>query len=316
MKSPNTSMRVLLVDDLQFERMQLAIRLKQLGHVVEVAESGERALDVYSSFDPELVLLDINMPDMDGFEVAKEIRARDDDWVPIIFLSSHEEPETIAKAIETGGDDYLVKPVNKVVLGAKMNAMQRIAQMRRELKLVSSQLEQVNIHLQQQANEDGLTQVYNRRYVDKELRDMVSWHGRHQLPLTVILLDVDHFKAYNDHYGHIEGDACLQQIASTLDQCFARSGELVGRYGGEEFVVIVSNANAEDALKQAIRVQKSIHSLSIPHSKSSTNDSVTLSQGVYSFIPTGRESVEDVYGAADVLLYKAKAEGRDRYVTN
>ncbi|MDP2572354.1 diguanylate cyclase [Vibrio penaeicida] len=316
MKSPNTSMRVLLVDDLQFERMQLAIRLKQLGHVVEVVESGERALDVYSSFDPELVLLDINMPDMDGFEVAKEIRARDDDWVPIIFLSSHEEPETIAKAIETGGDDYLVKPVNKVVLGAKMNAMQRIAQMRRELKLVSSQLEQVNIHLQQQANEDGLTQVYNRRYVDKELRDMVSWHGRHQLPLTIILLDVDHFKAYNDHYGHIEGDACLQKIASTLDQCFARSGELVGRYGGEEFVVIVSNANAEDALKQAIRVQKSIHSLGIPHSKSSTNDIVTLSQGVYSFIPTGRETAEDVYGAADVLLYKAKAEGRDRYVTN
>ncbi|CCN35645.1 putative Signal receiver domain fused with GGDEF domain protein [Vibrio nigripulchritudo SO65] len=315
MKSPNTSMRVLLVDDLQFERMQLAIRLKQLGHIVEVVESGQQALEMYTSFDPELILLDINMPEMDGFEVAHEIRSRFEEWVPIIFLSSHEEPETIAKAIETGGDDYLVKPVNKLVLGAKMNAMQRIAQMRRELKLVTSQLEQVNMHLQQQANEDGLTQVYNRRYVDKELRDMVSWHGRHQLPLTVILLDVDHFKAYNDHYGHIEGDNCLQQIASTLDKCFARSGELVGRYGGEEFIVIVSNADQKDALKQAERIHRSIHSLGIPHSKSSTSNYVTLSQGVYSFIPTGRETVEDVYSAADVLLYKAKAEGRDRYAT-
>ncbi|MFA0520242.1 response regulator, partial [Vibrio sp. 10N.222.55.E8] len=119
--------------------------------------------------DPELVLLDISMPDMDGFEVASEVRRQFPEWVPIIFLSGHEEPEMIAKAIDAGGDDYLIKPVNpvnKVVLNSKLIAMQRIAHMRRELKQSTAKLEELNILLQQQANEDGLTKLYNRRYMD------------------------------------------------------------------------------------------------------------------------------------------------------
>ena len=152
-----SSMRILLVDDVQLDRMQLAIRLKQLGHIVEAVGSGREALDVYSDFDPELVLLDISMPDMDGFEVANEVRSRFPEWVPIIFLSGHEEPAMIAKAIDAGGDDYLIKPVNKVVLNSKLIAMQRIAHMRRELKQSTAKLEELNILLQQQANEDGLT---------------------------------------------------------------------------------------------------------------------------------------------------------------
>jgi len=314
MELPNTSIRILLVDDLQLERMQLAIRLKQLGHQVEVAESGQKALEIYTSFDPELVLLDISMPEMDGFEVAQEIRTRFEEWIPIIFLSSHEEPEMIAKAIEMGGDDYLVKPVDRVVLGAKLKAMQRIAAMRRELKLVTAQLEQMNIHLQQQANEDGLTRVYNRRYLNQELKDMIAWHGRHRMPLTVILLDVDFFKAYNDNYGHIDGDYCLQKIAATLSTSFSRSGEVVGRYGGEEFAVILTNTDKVSATKQAARIQKLIAELAIPHSGSTVSAFVTVSQGVSSFVPDGQESIEEVFHLADVLLYQAKQSGRDRYI--
>ncbi len=312
----NTSIRILLIDDLQLERMQLGIRLKQLGHTVEVAESGEKALDIYTSFDPELVLLDISMPVMDGFEVAQEIRSRFKEWIPIIFLSSHEEPEMIAKAIEMGGDDYLVKPVNKMVLSAKLNAMQRIADMRRELKAVTAKLESVNSNLQQQVNEDGLTRIYNRRFIDSELANMVNWHGRHKLPLTVILLDVDYFKLYNDNYGHIEGDLCLQKIASRLDRSFVRTGEVVGRYGGEEFVVILSNANVDYAEKQAERVGRLIEELSITHEKSEVSSCVTVSQGVCSFVPSGQEALEAIFQEADILLYEAKQNGRNQFVSN
>lgn len=186
-----SSMRILLVDDVQLDRMQLAIRLKQLGHIVEAVGSGKEALNIYSDFDPELVLLDISMPDMDGFEVANEVRRQFPEWVPIIFLSGHEEPEMIAKAIDAGGDDYLIKPVNKVVLNSKLIAMQRIAHMRRELKQSTAKLEELNILLQQQANEDGLTKLYNRRYMDTKLEESIAWHGRRNIPMTVILLDVD-----------------------------------------------------------------------------------------------------------------------------
>ncbi len=315
MKSIESSMKILLVDDAQLERMQLQIRLKQLGHEVEVAASGREALALYPTFDPELVLLDISMPEMDGFEVASEIRQRyEADWIPIIFLSSHDEPEMIAKAIDAGGDDYLVKPVNKIVLQSKLIAMQRIAHMRRELKQASSQLEEANRALQHQANEDGLTKLFNRRYMDQKLTELIQWHGRHQMPLSVILMDVDHFKAFNDNYGHTEGDQCLINIAQFLDVMFIRSGEYVGRYGGEEFVILLSRSDVAEAEENAARVKDGIVSLNIPHEYSQTADRVTLSLGVYSTIPTGTESINELYERADKLLYQAKRSGRNRYV--
>ncbi|MDC0610770.1 response regulator, partial [Vibrio sp.] len=178
-------MKILLVDDVQVDRIQLAIRLKQLGHEVESVDSGSAALNIYASFEPELIILDVSMPDMSGFDVSREIRARFKDWVPIIFLSSHDEPEMIAQAIEAGGDDYLTKPVEKLVLTSKLLAMQRIADMRSELKATTAELEKANTRLKQQALEDALTQVHNRRYMDEKLQEMISVHGRHQLPLTV-----------------------------------------------------------------------------------------------------------------------------------
>lgn len=315
MMSIESSMKILLVDDAQLERMQLQIRLKQLGHEVEVAASGREALALYPTFDPELVLLDISMPEMDGFEVASEIRQRyEADWIPIIFLSSHDEPEMIAKAIEAGGDDYLVKPVNKIVLQSKLIAMQRIAHMRRELKQASSQLEEANRALQHQANEDGLTKLFNRRYMDEKLTELIQWHGRHQMPLSVILMDVDHFKAFNDNYGHTEGDQCLINIAQFLDVMFIRSGEYVGRYGGEEFVILLSRSDIAEAEENAARVKDGIVDLNIPHGFSQTSDRVTLSLGVCSTIPTGTESINELYESADKLLYQAKRSGRNRYV--
>ena len=138
------AMRILLVDDVHLERMQLAMRLQRLGHVVEAVASGHEAIEKYPLFDPDLLLLDVSMPDMSGPEVAEQIRIKHPEWVPIIFLSGHDEPEMIAKAIDMGGDDYIVKPVNKIVLAAKLKAMQRIAHMRHQLKDTTKSLEQAN----------------------------------------------------------------------------------------------------------------------------------------------------------------------------
>ncbi|TOQ11314.1 GGDEF domain-containing response regulator, partial [Vibrio parahaemolyticus] len=304
---------MLLVDDVQLDRMQLAIRLKQLGHIVKAVGSGIEALNTYESFDPELVLLDISMPEMNGFEVSLHVRETFPDWIPIIFLSSHEEPEMIAKAIDAGGDDYLIKPVDKLVLNSKLIAMQRIAHMRRELKQATAQLEQVNQLLTQQANEDGLTKLFNRRYIDQKLDSMVAWHGRHHMPMAMILLDVDFFKPFNDNYGHIEGDRCLQAIANQLKATFCRSGEYVGRYGGEEFVVLLSSTDAQTAEREAERIQEAMYFLDYQHEFSSVANRVTVSQGVFVFQPTGKENQADLYATADRALYTSKSLGRNTY---
>ncbi|WP_394245440.1 GGDEF domain-containing response regulator [Vibrio astriarenae] len=314
MMENNASMRILLVDDVQLDRMQLAIRLKQQGHNVEAVSGGREALEVFYDFDPELVLLDITMPEMDGFEVAQRIREQDDDWRPIIFLSSHEEPHFISKAIDAGGDDYLIKPVDRVVLTAKLTAMQRIAMMRRELQSTSSELERVNYRLMKQVNEDGLTKLFNRRFMDEQLQKIVSFHGRHEIPFSLILFDVDHFKPYNDNYGHIEGDKCLIKISNAINNLFTRTEEYVGRYGGEEFVVLLANTD-QDKLEQACgRIHKAIVELNIENSGSLVSDIVTVSQGGVTFIPHGNESVDSLYERADKLLYQAKKNGRASYV--
>ncbi len=314
MAAIESSMRVLLVDDAQVERLQLQLRLKKLGHEVETAASGQQALEMYQDFDPELILLDITMPEMDGFQVAMKIRKFFPEWIPIIFLSGHDNPEMIAKAIAAGGDDYLVKPVNKLVLQSKLAAMQRIASMRRELKQTSAELELLNKTLQHQANEDGLTKLFNRRFMDRKLEDLIKLHGRHQTPMTVMLLDVDHFKAYNDNYGHTAGDDCLIEISNALVQLFCRSGEYVGRYGGEEFVIAFSQSGRKSAEDNAKRILAKMCDLSIPHEFSDTKSYVTVSIGVFCYTPYGDEALSSLYQAADQRLYGAKHTGRNCYV--
>ncbi|GEM76394.1 diguanylate cyclase response regulator [Vibrio sagamiensis NBRC 104589] len=306
-------MRILLVDDIKIDRKQLAIRLQQQGHDVEAVSSGQEALDIYESFNPELILLDIAMPNMTGFEVSLRVRQKFPDWVPIIFLSSYDEPETIAKAIAAGGDDYLIKPVDNLVLNSKLMAMQRIALMRRELNRVTRKLDAMNVLLQQQANEDGLTKIYNRRYIDTQLKAMIAWHGRHRIPMAIILIDIDFFKSFNDNYGHIEGDLCLQAIAQQLKATFCRAGEFVGRYGGEEFILLFSSTNHETAEKEAIRANQALLSLDYPHVYSRVSTIVTASQGVFAFQPTGKENISYVYSMADKALYQSKSRGRNCY---
>lgn len=309
------AMRILLVDDVKSERLCLSAHLMALGHEVKSVPSAADFLACYSEFDPDLLLLDIEMPNMSGIELARYIRHEYQDWVPIIFLSGRDEPSMIAKAIAEGGDDYLIKPVNTIILAAKMQAMDRIASMRKYLKKTTIQLQQANQLLLTQANEDPLTKLSNRRYLDKKLNEFISLHGRNNLPLTIILFDVDFFKAFNDLYGHIDGDNCLRLLSDNVKNLFNRAGEVCARYGGEEFVVLLCNCDAQQAIKECQRLKESVNGLAIKHEDSAIADTLTVSQGAMSWVPTGMELVEHVYQAVDNLLYEAKANGRDQFVT-
>lgn len=304
-------MKVLLVDDTKTERLIITSYLEKMGHSVVTAENGKLAVYLYHSEKPDLVLMDVIMPEMDGHAAARQMRQDENHWVPIIFLSGRVEPDDVFAGIEAGGDDYLTKPVNFRILEAKMVSMQRIAKMRRKLINVSTELEIVNSELKKLANVDGLTGLANRRYLDKYLNIEISRSLRNGHQLAVLLCDVDHFKKYNDAFGHLQGDDCLKSVAQAMKSVCKRAVDLVARYGGEEFAVILPDTNADSAGKLAQAICDEVSGLKLEHPESEYGV-VTISIGVYSALPEKSHDAEFTLKKADDALYKAKESGRNR----
>lgn len=286
--------------------------LKKLGHNVITGKNGLEATELYLSETPDLVLMDVIMPEMDGHEAARVIRQASNDWVPIIFLSGRIKSDEIAAGIEAGGDDYLTKPVDFIVLEAKMNAMKRIAAMRQRLIRLSKELKVANSELKKLVNVDGLTGISNRRYMDKYLGTEIKRSIRNKQPITVIIADVDHFKLYNDNYGHLKGDDCLKRIAHALSKSCKRATDVVARYGGEEFAIIMPDTSAEGGMKMAELLRVSVENLEIAHDYSSCAKVCTLSAGVYSVLLNAETAGEKLLHFADKGLYKAKEAGRNQ----
>ncbi|MCW8890949.1 MAG: diguanylate cyclase [Sedimenticola sp.] len=308
-------MNILLVDDTKSERLLMTAHLESLGHTVITGDNGQQALELYESASPDLILLDVIMPVLDGHQMARQIRSTYQDWVPIIFLSGKNNPDDIVAGIESGGDDYLTKPINLTVLKAKMGAMQRIANMRHQLLSTTQELELANHALEKMAHSDGLTGLANRRFLDQHLLRMVGQCKRYQQPLSLILLDIDHFKAYNDLYGHQAGDSCLKKIAKAMKHCIRRPVDLAGRYGGEEFCIILPDTDSKGALTVAKSLQRCIHQLAIPHQGSKTQPFVTFSAGCITATPDEMTEMISFYSRADKALYQAKKNGRDQILT-
>jgi len=306
----------LIVDDSPTIRSGLRTLLDKMGHSVIEAGDGAMALAAYKSDRPELVLIDAVMPVMDGYEAARRMRESGgpDDWVPIIFLSSKEADQDLDRAIEAGGDDYLVKPVSFVVLNAKIRALHRIETMRSRLLEVSRDLASANRELQRLSRQDGLTGIANRRYFDSYLSTELRRAARDRRPLSLILSDVDYFKAFNDFYGHQAGDGCLRQVAAALSSAGRRPADLAARYGGEEFALVLPGTVQDGAVDVARTVNAVVASLAISHARSEVSRKVTLSQGVVSVTPEKDTSPEELIQWADQALYQAKQQGRDRYV--
>ena len=305
-------LKVLVVEDSKVALKAISGYIEDMGVQPFLAENGRDALDIYNRERPDIVLLDIILPDTDGYEVAKEIRRLQskDEWTAIIFLSVMSKDEDLARGIEVGGDDYIMKPVGSVVVQAKVRAMYRLVQMQRALVKLAGQLNDANQELQRLSMTDGLTGIANRRMFDVSLAR--EWRRCMRLgkPLSIVMLDVDHFKKYNDRYGHQQGDDCLKAVAQEVARSAPRPGDLVARYGGEEFVMILSDTGEDGAHWVANRIRQHVAELNLPHADSSYGH-VTVSCGVTSVLPGQDLSAEMLVKSADNALYLSKNQGRN-----
>lgn len=305
-------MKVLVVDDSKVIRMVVAECIASLGHKAVHAENGEEALTCIKQNPVDLVLMDVEMPRMNGFDTTTAIRAlNSDDWFPIIFLTTKQDDESFASGILAGGDAYLSKPINPLRLQLTITAMERIYAMRQKLHNAQADLVAANKELEQFAFYDKLTGLANRRNFDETLDREFKLAQRNKVPLSIIMCDIDYFKIYNDTYGHQKGDDCLAAIAKIIDKIPARPTDKVCRYGGEEFTLILPNTNLQGGLVVAENTRQAVLDESIQHQGSKVTSYVTLSLGLATYtgqVKTGTELLK----AADDALYRAKGNGRNR----
>lgn len=258
--------------------------------------------------------MDIEMPGMNGFEAVRHIRAfeatRQWAWTPIIFLTATNTPENLVAAIDAGGDAFIAKSVPEAVFEAKMKAMSRIAALRAELSRANRKLAAL-------ANLDGLTGLFNRRYMDQRLDELWAVLSREGAPCGLLMVDVDHFKRYNDRYGHLPGDDALRQVAGALARIVEGANAeglreaFVARYGGEEFSVILPRCPAKAFPRIAEALRAGVVGLAIPHESNEPWGRITLSLGG-AYQPRAEGALAQLFRKADAKLYEAKRDGRNR----
>jgi len=298
-------MKILLVEDSATIRYAMCAYIQAAGHENIVAESGEQALQILDTTPVDMVIMDVEMPGLDGFETTRLIREwLGDHWIPIIFVTGKSEASSLEEGIAAGGDDYLIKPVNEIILNAKIRAMERITEMR-------NQLADLNQELTVLSQRDGLTQLYNRRTFEHKAGDIWELATRNKTPFTLLLLDIDHFKLYNDCYGHPTGDECIKQVAAALAKCLNRAGDLVARYGGEEFIAMLPNTPERGALHICELIRSTVEGLNIRHRDSSVSKFVTVSIGASVINFTTGTDLSHQIERADKALYESKSEGRN-----
>jgi len=289
---------LLLVDD-EASNIQVLSETLRKDYTVFFALSGARALQAVRDQNIDLILLDIEMPGMDGFEVLQRLklddRTRD---IPVIFVTSRDDIEDETRGLKMGAVDYVSKPFRPAVVQARINTHLALKR-QREL-------------LEQYALIDGLTEVGNRRRFGDALQQRWRTLARSESPIGLLMLDIDHFKDYNDHYGHAAGDRCLQRVAACLSNSFSRAEDVVCRYGGEEFAVIVSADNGRSFRDHLQQLVDAVAALRIDHAKSGTAEHLTISGGAIRTRPNPASSVDQLIETADKLLYQAKKEGRNR----
>lgn len=306
---------ILIIDDDSFMRLQLCQAMQQEGFRVKVVNDGQQGLAAYQELHPDLILLDAMMPVMDGFTCCRQLQnLPGGDRTPVLMITGLEDQISVDHAFDAGATDFVTKPIHWPVLRQRVRRALREAQLSQELAKANQELQRANQELQRLAISDGLTQIANRRRFDQYLEQEWQRLSREQIPLSLLLCDVDFFKAYNDTYGHQAGDHCLQQIAQALSLAATRPADLVARYGGEEMAVVLPHTPISGALQVADDIRQRIRALEIVHAKSDINHYITLSIGIAGGIPSPQGSPEALIAAADQALYQAKAGGRDTVV--
>ena len=309
-------MKILLVDDARSVLQIMTSRLRSYGHEVVTADNGLAAVEKFQSMTPDLILMDVEMPVMNGFDAASHIRALEaagnGAWTPIIFLTSSDTVDNLITAIEAGGDDFMSKLVPEPVLQAKMKAMTRIAGLRETLAAANRKLEQM-------ANLDGLTGLCNRRSLDRRVDALWAEALQSNKAFGLLMIDIDNFKKYNDHYGHQQGDQCLRDVAraleSAVDHCNAQGltqSAFVARYGGEEFTVVLPDPSKDQATVLGEATLTAVRNRAIAHDKNDIWGIVTISIGA-AVTPRVSGLPGVVFRDADAQLYASKGSGRNRF---
>jgi len=312
-------MKILIVDDSPSTVNQLTAILNSAGYIdlsaVTTLEEALASLSIAAKADApiDLVLLDLDIAETDGIAAILSIKSHNEfQDIPIIAITQDDGSANLDRAFAAGASDYIVKPLGKTELRARVRSA---LQLRREMikrMMRERELERLARKLERMSNQDGLTGLANRRCFDDTL--VCEWvrNGREDQPLGLLMIDIDHFKQYNDALGHVNGDGCLYSVAEALQASIHRPGDLVARYGGEEFAIILPNTDYKGAKAVADNIHLNLAKTELGHPDSTVGSWVTVSIGVASGIPTCDSSPEHLLQAADSALYQAKESGRNR----
>ncbi|MBV1796625.1 diguanylate cyclase [Siccirubricoccus sp. G192] len=291
---------ILIVDD-KVSNIEILSAVLEEDHEICFATSGEEAMTVAQTAMPDLILLDVLMPDVDGYEVCRRLKAdpllAD---IPVIFTTALGDQEAEVRGLGLGAIDYVTKPISPVIVQARVRNHIEMKQMR-------DQLAELTVT-------DALTGLGNRRRLERTLSQEVARLARTAADLSVIILDIDFFKRFNDSYGHSAGDRCIAMVGATLNRAVRRAADLAVRYGGEEFACVLPEAGHEEAMAVAHNIRDRVQALGIPHSQSDAAPYVTVSVGVATAICTPGADLSSWIRAADAQLYLAKAAGRNNVV--
>jgi diguanylate cyclase (GGDEF)-like protein len=296
----NDPATILIVDDIP-DNIRLLGAILQPNYQLLIANNGKEAITLAQEKSPDLILLDVMMPEMNGYEVCQRLRdtpgTRD---IPIIFVTAMDQIEDEVMGLEIGAIDYLTKPVHPLITRLR----------------VKNQLElkRYRDHLLEMSRVDGLTGIANRRRLDEYLEQEWRRSTRGGSPLSLVMMDIDFFKRFNDHYGHQGGDECLQRVARCLQGCVVRSVDLIARYGGEEFACLLPETGHGGTELMGEKLRQAVTGLGIPHAKSSVVDIVTLSLGAATLVPEPGMASSELIKIADENLYAAKNQGRNRLI--
>ena len=290
--------KLLVVDD-QPINIRIINELFRADCDMHMATGGEQAIAISQSLQPDLILLDIMMDGMDGLEVCRLLKSDPATAaIPVIFITAKGDENDEALGLELGAVDYISKPLNPAIVRSRVKT-------HLTLKIQGDYLKGL-------ASLDGLTGIPNRRAFDLRLADAWSQASREGTALSLIMIDIDYFKRYNDHFGHLAGDQCLSLVATALADSVNRPYDMAARYGGEEFACILPDTNLQGALKVASMLRTNISELKIAHPASDVSEQLTLSMGVASLQPRIGSDSAELIALADEQLYQAKHNGRDR----
>ncbi|GHV42515.1 hypothetical protein FACS189490_11660 [Clostridia bacterium] len=293
--------RILIVDD-EVSNIAVLSEILRGEYAVSAVKNGQAAVKTALNDRPDLILLDILMPDIDGYEVIKELKSIETtSHIPVIFITGLSSVADEEKGLRLGAVDYITKPFNNLIVRARVGTHIKIVEQMRTIERLGMI--------------DALTDIPNRRFFDKRLHEEWRRMCRQEKYISILMIDVDKFKVYNDTYGHPQGDVLLKFVAKTMTECLRRPADMAARVGGEEFSVILSDMDVNGAAVVAERIRAAVEAGIVLREGTDEPTSVTVSIGVNAIVPKTDLTIHEFIEQADKNLYTAKTTGRNRVVS-